>query len=193
MWNKVLIFTVGAAVGSLVTWKIVEEKYKRIADEEIESVIEHFKNKEDKIQGMTCEEIEECGKAFVEGLEKGLNIESNLEITEEDKKKYEEVLNELAYTSEEEPEDFTKPYVISPEEFGEFGNETKSLMYYDDFVLATDDGEIISDPESLIGDALSHFGEFEDDCVHVRDENIECDYEILKSEKTFSEVYKGDD
>ena len=35
---KLLIFGVGAAIGSVVTWKLVKTKYKRIADEEIESV-----------------------------------------------------------------------------------------------------------------------------------------------------------
>ena len=44
--NKLLMFTLGAAAGSLLTWKIVEGKYKKIADEEIESVKEHYKNRE---------------------------------------------------------------------------------------------------------------------------------------------------
>ena len=41
MNNKVIGaigFVAGAAIGSLVTWKIVETKYKRIAEEEIASV-----------------------------------------------------------------------------------------------------------------------------------------------------------
>ena len=46
--DKAIIFIIGAGIGSLITWKIVEEKYKKIADEEIESVIERFKNREDK-------------------------------------------------------------------------------------------------------------------------------------------------
>lgn len=35
---KLLIFGIGAAIGSVVTWKLVKTKYERIADEEIESV-----------------------------------------------------------------------------------------------------------------------------------------------------------
>ena len=45
--DKAIIFIIGAGIGSLITWKIVEEKYKKIADEEIESVIERFKNREE--------------------------------------------------------------------------------------------------------------------------------------------------
>ena len=40
--SKVLIFVAGAAVGSVVTWRLVETKYKKIADEEIKSVKEVF-------------------------------------------------------------------------------------------------------------------------------------------------------
>ena len=39
---NILIFAAGAAVGSLATWKFVETKYKRIAQEEIDSVKEVF-------------------------------------------------------------------------------------------------------------------------------------------------------
>lgn len=184
--NKVLIFVLGAAAGSLVTWKIVEEKYKKIANDEIESVIEHFNNKNN--------EAEE--KVIIE-MPKEIEKESIVELVE---KENEKLIKDLGYADEDNDEDcivetppvreYIPPYVISPEEFGEYGNEMKSLTYYEDGVLTDEDDEIISDPESIIGDALQHFGEYEDDAVHVRDESIECDYEILKSEKTFSEVYK---
>lgn len=169
--NKVFIFALGATVGSLVTWKIVEEKYKMLADEEIESVVEHFNNRLNELQGET-------------------------EISEE-KEEYKDIASE--YTDEVKEEDvvlipqqkdYINPYVIAPEEFGEFGNTIKTLTYYSDLVLADEDYDIINEPENVIGDALTHFGEYEDDAVYVRDENAEIDYEILKHEKTFSEVYK---
>lgn len=37
---NVLMFTAGAAIGSLVTWKVVKAKYEQIAQEEIDSVKE---------------------------------------------------------------------------------------------------------------------------------------------------------
>lgn len=189
MKNNVIMFALGAAVGSLVTWKLVEKKYKQIADEEIASMEEYYHEKlnEDVVENEEARDAE-------------------FDVVEE-KEEHEELVNEFEYTAtaglvsiEEDTEgifttkanirEYIKPYVITPEEFGEFGNETKSLIYYSDFVLADDEGEIIVDPEAVIGDALERFGEYEDDAVHVRDENIEYDYEILKHEKTFSEVYK---
>lgn len=199
--NKVFIFALGAAVGSLVTWKIVEQKYKKIADEEIDSVIEQFKNRfsEDYRENFKklCNDvasstIEKIKKKDSEEMSKG--------------KTYEEIIKESGYITEkcvEEDEDdnYTvevdngpegvRPYVITPDEFGSVvGYDYKSLVYYEDGVLADDDDIVVSDAENLIGDALDHMGKFEDDCIHVRNENIECDIEILRSEKTFSELNK---
>lgn len=185
MMNKVIIFTVGAAAGSLLTWKLLEEKYKRIADEEINSVIEHYKNKDKK--------KEENGELEI--------AEHYVEVDELDnvKREYAKKITDLQYADDDatviqQPvEDVTAPYVISPDEYGETQYyDSKSLTYYADFVLADDEGEIICDPENLIGDALAHFGDYEEDAVHVRNEYTECDYEILKTEKTFSEVYGED-
>ena len=37
-----MIFVVGAAVGSIVTWRYIDKKYEQIAQEEIDSVNEVF-------------------------------------------------------------------------------------------------------------------------------------------------------
>ena len=56
--KNLLFFITGAAIGSVVTWKLIEKKYKDIADEEIASVIETFKaekpkrNKKDIIEAV---------------------------------------------------------------------------------------------------------------------------------------------
>lgn len=50
MLKKTLIFITGAALGSLVTWKLIEKKYKDLANEEIESVKEIFKNKKPEVK-----------------------------------------------------------------------------------------------------------------------------------------------
>lgn len=184
--NKVVIFVagagIGAGIGALVTWKLVEEKYKKLADEEIASVVEHFKGKKE----------EKMGNPYAEEYVK-------VDELEDTKKEYTQMITDLEYADDDatvilDPvEDRIAPYVISPDEFG--GTQyydIKSLVYYSDDILADDDGEILNDPEDIIGDALAHFGEFEDDAVHVRNENTECDYEILKNEKTYSEAYGED-
>ena len=45
-----------------------------------------------------------------------------------------------------------KPYVISPEEFGDFDEYTKlSLTYYSDGVLADENDEIVDDIDETVG------------------------------------------
>lgn len=90
----------------------------------------------------------------------------------------------------EEYEESDAPYVISPEEFGEKEHyDTVSLMYYADQILADDNDDIIEDIEGTVGfDSLTHFGDFETDAVHVRNDEQCTDYEILKSLRTYKEV-----
>lgn len=174
--NKVILFVTGAVAGSLVTWKLLEAKYKQIAEEEIASVVEHYKNKEQLMH-----DLEEP------------KTENN--VSDETGVAYNKLVDDLGYTNDETTvaietdEDQFEPYVISPEEFGEKeGYDTKSWTYYADSVLADEDDDMVIEPESIIGDGLNHFGDFEDDSVYVRNDNNECDYEILKSERTFSEI-----
>ncbi len=87
-----------------------------------------------------------------------------------------------------------KPYVVPPDEYGTFDNfETISLTLYADHILADDDDRQISQDEiehTVGSDSLTHFGEYEEDSVFVRNEELKCDYEILLSQKEYSEVLK---
>ena len=46
MIRDVVIFSAGAAIGSIVTWKLIEAKYKQIADESMQryNAEEYYKN-----------------------------------------------------------------------------------------------------------------------------------------------------
>ena len=184
--SKVFIFALGAGIGSLVTWKIVKTKYEQIAQEEIDSVIEKFAPRKEK------EEKEEVA------------VENNVPKQEEkpDFYGYADVVNDLGYTNyasnsteTEEVPKVKKPYVIPPEEFGykeDEGYETETLYYYEDKVLADEHDNRIEDVEGAVGyDSLTHFGEYEDDSVFVRNEQRKIDYEILLSERRYSDVIKN--
>lgn len=181
--DKVIAFGLGATIGSLITWKLVEKKYKEIIEEEIAFGIKRFKNTHDTEADKKEEKVEKdifAGDRVIyntiardSGYYNDYTVVSDKEETKNDDERIE-------------------PFVINPVEFGEEDNyETKSWTYYADFVLTDEDEQIVSDPESVIGDALLHFGDYEDDSVYVRNNNLKCDYEILKSEKTFSEINGG--
>lgn len=88
-------------------------------------------------------------------------------------------------------EDIDRPEVIDPYEFGEYSDyDTQTLYYYTDDVLADDMDNAVEDVENIVGSyALTTFGQFEDDAVHVRNDAKRCYYEILRSECAYSEKY----
>lgn len=186
--KNVLIFIAGAAVGSAATWYIVKEKYRRIAEEEIEEIANHYKNKEN------VEEKKEDELKVVEHY---------LETDELDgvKKEYTKMIGDLGYDKSslddiytvkvENGETTVEPFVISPDEFGDMpGYDVKQgWTYYADGFITDENDELVTDPENIIGDAISHIGEYADDAVFVRNDNEKCDYEILKHDKTYDEIF----
>ena len=184
-----LAFIVGAGMGSVCTWKLLKRKYELIAQEEIDSVKAAYATRE-------------IGKGFVEGFRDGLKVAEDRTQKDEDDvdfKKYASIIQKEGYTdysrSVEEKkgeECVEKPYVISPEEFGEFEEYEKiSLTYYADEVLADENDEEVDDVDEIVGEeSLNHFGEYEDDSVFVRNDRLKCDYEILLDQRNYSDVAK---
>ena len=87
-------------------------------------------------------------------------------------------------------DDRERPYVITPEEFDEIDEyNTISLTYFADEVLTDDQMNVVDNIDEIIGlDSLSHFGEYEDDSVFVRNDKLKTDYEILLDTKTYEEI-----
>ena len=189
--KNLLYFVTGAAIGSVVTWKLIEKKYKDLADEEIESVKETFKNRK-QIKINDKETSEKFITKYKDSKDEIEDVVRNEKYNIENK---EELDDECNYTIDvDEGVEFVNPHIITPEEFGEYNEyKIKTLIYYADNVLTDEDDNPITslEMEEMIGiDSLDHFGEYEDDSVYVRDENNEIDYEILRSEKMFSEIPK---
>lgn len=177
--SKIIIFTAGAAIGSVVTWKVVKTKYEQIAQEEIESVKEVFsKKKTDDI--VEEEKDENAEEKPVRSLEK-----TNPELSE-----YVDKVNKLEY--KEEDSAMARLEVIPPEDFGDVdhGYTEISLEYFEeDKVLINDRKKIIRNYDELVGkDFADHFGEYEEDSVFIRNHTLRHDYEILKNYGSFSEI-----
>ena len=184
-----VMFVLGAAVGSVATWQYTKKKYERIAQEEIDSVKEIFSKRESaaEVEIVTPEpQTAKVGKP-----------EEKPDITEYaarlEREGYTNYSNVSAGEKKEEQEAMEmKPYVISPDEFGEFEDyERISLSYYADQILADEDDEKVEDVDNVVGlESLAHFGEYEDDSVFVRNDRLKCDYEILLDQRTYSDVIK---
>lgn len=177
--NKIFIFVVGSAVGSVVTWKLIETKYKRIAQEEIDSVREVYA----RVHGDPDEEPDE-----------------DQEVIEEVPDEYYDIIQSNGYgendeADEEKEEDYdeemiSKPYVISEEEYDDNGYETETLYYYDDGMLVysiTD--EAIYEVDEVVGeDSLTQLLESGEDYIYVRNDELGIDFEILRDRRNYSEV-----
>lgn len=195
--KNVIIFTAGAAIGSLATWKLIKDKYEQLAQEEIDSVKEAFSHKEsDKsISEKESAELDKHADAAMKAdraKEKPDIAEYASRLHSEGYTNYSDISKKTGKTEEKEQlED--KPYVISPEEFGEFEDYAQiELTYYANQILADDDDEIIEDVDDIVGmDSLSHFGEYEDDSVFVRNDRLKCDYQILLDHRKYSDVVQN--
>lgn len=197
--TAVVAFAVGAAVGSVVTWKILNDRYKKLIKEEIASVkkeLGRISNDDDS------EQLEH------EDLYNGLSEEDSEYFVVEDRsmlrEQQKEVVQEQGYTNysniEKERESNAptiimepRPYIISPSEFGEHDYDTVSYTLYADGTLADDMDDPVLDVEDTVGkDSLYHFGEYEEDSVFVRNDRLKIDIEILLDSRNYSDVYSID-
>lgn len=162
-FNMILGITLGAAIGSVVTWRILKAKYEKRLQEEIESVKEVFGSKKP-------EEKPEKPAEPVEQKQKKMSPVS-----------YGQMTMNLGYTSPQTQENEDEISIIMPDEFGQFADyRTVNLTYYADNVLAYDDDDLaLDDIEHAVGsEFLDRFGEYEAGVVHVRNDKMMTDFEI---------------
>lgn len=197
--KSILIFTVGAIIGSFATWQYAKTKYEKISEEEIASVKAAYERMK----------TERMGKSFSEGFADGFT--KTAETIEKMRAEGREVQNQAlaeyqkyagryqtkdSEEKKEEKRDVPRPYIITPEEFSDGEYATETLTYYVDGVLTDSFDEIIENPADIVGeDFEDHFGEYEKDSVYVRNEEQEIDYEILRDNKRYEDVehpYEGE-
>lgn len=181
--SKGLTFLAGGVIGSIVTWFAVKTKYEQtISDknEEITFLRDRYSAKKNG---------EETIKNSHDEVEKPTEIN-----VKEIRDKVQELgyINERSMSERNESKNMNKPYVIPPEETWEQDYPTISLTFYEkDRVLTDEKDKIIKNSSELVGDDFaSHFGEYEDDCVYVRNDNLGVYYEILRDESAYSEVIR---
>ena len=201
--NKLAIFAsfvLGAGVGAAAAWYITKEKYAAYAKEEIES----FKAKYNKTKLVVSDISDEENEPSP--VEQAVADMQEMGVSE-----YAKMLSKIGYTdyaavelspdaevppirvvSEDHQVFVEKPYVIEPDEFGELDDYgTISLTYYADQYLADENDELVEDVDDIVGtESLTHFGEFEDDSVFVRNDRLKCDYEILLDMRNYKDVIK---
>lgn len=193
---KTGIFAAGLGIGFFAGKKFYQEKYRKMADEDIASVNE-----------MTTRRINEMKQAIMEVDAEEENVEISTtedieDISDEELKTNERIVMQYnkAVKKEGEVESIRqKPtkamiYVISEEEYMEEGDYDKvSLEYFEGDKTLVDDRDIpVDDPDAIIGEGtLDDFVISDDAEMYVRNDNISIDYELTKSEGSYRDYIEG--
>lgn len=107
--------------------------------------------------------------------------EESTEPSPTDYRKYSDIASQYKQPERKEQTVRNKPVIISPDEYGEEEYYTQiEFVYCADGVLFNEDQEVVEDYKKYIGDALQHFGEYEDDSVYVRNDKLKSYFAVLK-------------
>lgn len=195
MKKGVLYFLAGMAIGAVPAWLLAKKKYERIANNAIEEVKETYAKRRE--QDILAEKART--KPPLEELVQ--KVREEVDADEEDLKEAQEIIETNGYAADGTYNGYERPtleerlnatpYIISPEMFGEVygpGN-TCTMTYYSNGVLVDDSSGMVEDIEAMIGmDALNHFGDYERDIVHVRNDRYMIDIEVCRDLGTYDDV-----
>ena len=199
---NVVMLAVGAAIGSAVTWKLVKDKYEQIANDDIASVREEYKDLLSNMKKKLQESVE-YEEPETEETREDRSKDDDKDTIKEEKERVEYHQMASRYRGSEDDEEGGKwdqneeevqringPYVITPEEFSSSppGYNVQPLDYFADGILADDWGMTLDIEETIGEESLDHIGEYVDDIVYVRNERTEIDYEVTKDPRTYKDA-----
>lgn len=199
---NVVMFAVGAAIGSAVTWKLVKDKYEQIANDDIASVREEYKDLLSKMKKKLQESVEYIEPETEETKEDHSKDDKKDAIKEEKEQvEYHQMVSRYRGSeddkeggewdqNEDEVQRINGPYVITPDEFSSSppGYNVQPLDYFADGILADDWGMTLDIEETIGEESLDHIGEYVDDIVYVRNERTEIDYEVTRDPRTYQDA-----
>lgn len=207
MNNKVfgtILFTAGVVIGSLVTWKVIKTKYEDIAQKEIDSVKEEYtrlmvsmkKKLNDSVTYKDDNNEDDRSEKDTDNIDDSIMTNYN-EIVKSYRSSDDEENTQNEKEGEEKEEDndgvsyMEAPYVISPDDFGSVpGYNVEPLDYFADGILADGWGVELDIAETIGEDAINHFGDYDDDVVYVRNEQIKLEYEVTRDPRTYAEAVR---
>ena len=206
MLAKAFIFVAGATIGSVVTCKVLKNKYEQITQEEIKSVKEEYS----RLSKLMRMEIDACHRVTEDHTEDEVtdnddSIDNNYDFSEPENNQveYHKLTSKYRGTPDESENNeegdgirdddlpfINGPYVISPDEFASSppGYSACPIDYYKDGILADGWGVKLNIEETIGEDAINHFGDYVDDVVHIRNERTQIDYEVTRDPRTYKEA-----
>lgn len=204
--KNVLIFAAGAVVGGIVTWRMAKKTYEKIMQDEIEAskksaqdeIDIYKKNLEEKFDNYVKETSKESTEEPEDEDEDEDDYEEEPEEEEEDYSTepryiYKSYLSELEYFKGKERVDTIEPsnvpYVIKEEDVGELMDyDLIHLTFYADHILTDDANDPIKNIDDIVGpEALRCFLNENINIVYVRNDRLECDFEICRDLRRYAD------
>lgn len=187
-------FAAGLTTGSACGYFASKKKHEKERDEAILKIRKIWYN-----ENISSEEvpITETDKKEYGDIANSY-LYHDTEIDQEAKEIYSDISKKK---KDDIPEDVNEPdlpeikdiFEITPEEFNENPEfDSSTLWYYKkENVLVDASDNIIPENEIakyIIPDFRSHIGDYEEDCLHIRNSILRCDFEIILTEMDISNV-----
>lgn len=157
-----IAFVAGSAIGAAAAWTYAKKYFNQIIED-------------------TVKKCNACSEEEQPSISEPAHSEADDSTSDEDteaeseKVQYHKAVKE--YESEESRKD--GPYVISPDEFRDGSMITAvTYSYFEDGVVTDEYDNIVEDVDEAIGEDFVNY--FDEDVVYVRNEERNCDYEILR-------------
>lgn len=209
--NNMIIFVVGTLLGSATTYFVVKKKFETEKENEIKEMREYYTKREEIISEHADKEVDIL-KQEIESMRQ--DTEEQTSVDEEDLEEYRNIVSQYNHPeyadalvrkrelqmadAKKAEEDMTKErqepfYIIKPEEFGTIDDyELVNLTWYADGILADEFDNIIGEEEieERIGSgALIEIGKYLPNFIHVRNDDLEIDYEIGEDPRNYCDIY----
>lgn len=209
--NNMIIFVVGTLLGSATTYFVVKKKIETEKENEIKEMREYYTKREEIISEHADKEVDIL-KQEIESMRQ--DTEEETTVDEEELEEYRNIVSQYNHPeyadalvrkrelqmadAKKAEEDMTEErqepfYIIKPDEFGTIDDyELVNLTWYADGILADEFDNIIGEEEieERIGsEALIEIGKYLPKFIHVRNDDLEIDYEIGEDPRNYCDIY----
>lgn len=194
--RDLIFFAAGAAIGALVTKFVLNKKFNKELDEEVARLKEYYgeKSSEEKLTDEDVfvypEDSEEDGDEVTD--EKKAEKARNKEDISDYARKMIHNEDYTRYFNKGKEGEKVKAYeYIAPGEIGEEEDyDICTLTYFADGILADENDEVLDMEEytGILGNFTTHFGEFAEDEVCVRNDDQKTYYEVLMDYRNYADV-----
>jgi len=187
--SGLLIFILGAGIGSGATYFYMRDKFEAEQNEREEQIITAYEMRLDKKK--KAEEVKEEPKKEI-----NVTLKSEMMANKKDITDYANIVKKEQYEKKEEEKMIDGEILIEPDNHDDvigFGFDPFDVVFatiYADGYLVDSNDNIIDIDEQIGGvETLEHFGEGDDpELLHVRNNLYEIDYEIDRDDRTYLEV-----